>query len=303
MSPQSAGRDAICAVVVTYFPKLGFAENLVAIAPQVDKLVIVDNGSGAEDIAMIRRAAERVGADVVRLGSNRGIAFALNMGRKIAREHGSFWLATFDQDSTATPEMFKEMALAYSSYPYPDRIAVITPCHVDPHLGVTMGDKSYEAAGPGWRVVSLALTSGNLVNLDAAEAVGGFDDSLFIDSVDHEFCFRLREHGYEVLEATRSVLHHSLGNLERHWFIYRWVIVTNHPALRRYYMSRNRLILWRQYWKRRPFWVIRDIKRFLLDMLCVILYEKQPGAKMRMAMRGFFHGIKNIRGAFTPNPP
>jgi hypothetical protein len=68
-------------------------------------------------------------------------------------------------------------------------------------------------------------------------------------------------------------------------------------------MSRNRLILWRQYWKRRPVWVIRDIKRVLLDTLLVVLYEKQPGAKLRMAMHGFLDGIKNVRGAFTPNPP
>jgi rhamnosyltransferase len=303
MSARLVDRAAICAVVVTYFPKGGFAENLAAIAPQVGKLVIVDNGSSAEDIAMIQTAAERVGAEVVKLGSNRGIAFALNMGGKIAREHGSPWLATFDQDSTATPEMFKEMAAAYSSYPHPERIAVITPCHVDPRLGMRMGDRSYEALGSGWRVVGLAMTSGNLVNLDAAEAVGGFDDSLFIDSVDHEFCFRLHEHGYQVLEATRAVLHHSLGNLERHWFIYRWVMVTNYPPLRRYYMSRNRLILWRRYWKRRPVWVIRDIRRFLFDLLFVILYEDRPGPKVRMAMHGFSHGIKNVRGAFTPDPP
>ena len=252
---------------------------------------------------LIQTAAEQVGATVVLLGYNRGIAFALNMGRKIAREHGNSWLATFDQDSMATPEMIKQMALAYQSYPYPDRIGIISPCHVDRRLGIMVGDQSYEVAGPGWRVIGLTMTSGNLVNLDAAEAVEGFDDSLFIDSVDHDFCFRLRERGYQVLEATYAVLHHSLGNLERRWFIYRWVTVSNHPALRRYYMSRNRLILWRQYWKRRPVWVIRDIKRVLLDTLLVILYEKQPGAKLRMAMHGFLDGIKNVRGAFTPNPP
>ena len=40
-------RLEICAIVVTYFPKAGCADNLTALAPQVGHIVIVDNGSSA----------------------------------------------------------------------------------------------------------------------------------------------------------------------------------------------------------------------------------------------------------------
>src|ERR1700686_4316422 len=97
-------KSAICAVVVTYFPKLACVENLAALAPHVGKLLIVDNGSSVQTLEPVEVAAQRLDATVVRLGSNLGIAAALNVGLKLAREQGYRWLATFDQDSQATPE-------------------------------------------------------------------------------------------------------------------------------------------------------------------------------------------------------
>jgi rhamnosyltransferase len=144
------------------------------------------------------------------------------------------------------------------------------------------------------------MTSGNLVNIEAASAVGGFDASLFIDYVDHEFCLRLRAHGYQIVEATRARLLHSLGDLQRRQFIFRRVTVTNHPVARRYYISRNRLMIWREYWRREPRWVIRDIRGFVFETVYIVLYEEHAGAKLRMISLGLLDGIRGVRGAFDP---
>ena len=45
----------------------------------------------------------------------------------------------------------------------------------------------------------------------AAEAVGGFDESLFIDGVDFEFGLRLNRHGYRVLILRQATLEHRPG--------------------------------------------------------------------------------------------
>jgi rhamnosyltransferase len=298
MSIRAIERSDICAVVVTYFPKAGCAENLAALAPQVGKLVIVDNGSSAQSLEPIEAAARELDATVVHLCANLGIAAALNAGLKFAAERGYRWLATFDQDSRATPGMLAEMAGVLASYPHADRVAVLSPCHVDRGLGFTVRERSSEATGSGWRVVTSVMTSGNLVSLEAAAAVGGFDDSLFIDYVDHDFCLRLRRHGYQILEATRATLLHSLGAMERRRFLFVRVHVTNHPVVRRYYMSRNRLIVWRRYWRAEPRWVLRDVRHFLFEAAYVLLYEKQTGAKIAAIVRGLHDGLRNIRGAF-----
>jgi rhamnosyltransferase len=295
MSSNAIQRSEICAVVVTYFPKAVYAENFAALASQVGKILVVDNGSSAETLEPMEAAALRVGATVVRLGSNLGIATALNAGLRTAREQGFRWLATFDQDSRCTPRMIEEMARVFESYPQPHRLAIVSPSYVDRTHGFAVRQR-HGAAGVGWRILPTTMTSGNLVNVEIATAVGGFDDSLFIDYVDHEFCLRLRRHGYQVVEATRATLLHSVGAMERRWFLFRFVVPTHHPAVRRYYMSRNRLILWRQYWRQEPVWVIRDIRRFVSEAVYVMLYEKQVSAKFPMILRGLRDGIRGVRG-------
>jgi rhamnosyltransferase len=296
MGVYAIQRSEICAVVVTYFPKAECADNFAALASQVGKVLVVDNGSTAETLGPVEAAAQRVGATVVRMGSNLGIATALNAGLAMARKEGFRWLATFDQDSQCTPGMIEEMGRVRESYPHPDQLAIISPSYVDRAQGFAVRERRSEATGEGWRILPTTMTSGNLVNVEIATAVGGFDDSLFIDSVDHEFCLRLRGHGYRVVEATRATLLHSLGTMQRRRFLFRLIKTTNHPAVRRYYQSRNRLLIWRQYWRQEPKWVAQDIRRFVFESMYILLYEKQVRPKLSMIARGLRDGMRDVRG-------
>jgi rhamnosyltransferase len=270
------------------------------LASQVGEILIVDNGSSEEALNAIRTAARAVGATVLEFRDNMGIATALNAGLNFARDRGYPWLATLDQDSRVTDSMIAGMSQALASYPDPDRVAVITPVHVDNRAGVRIKDGGCEDAGCGWRVLASTMTSGNLVNVQAASVAGAFDESLFIDYVDHEFCLRLRRRGYRVLEASAARLIHSLGKMESRRFGAKRVLITNHSALRRYYISRNRVIVWGRFWTSEGRWVLRDMRRFLIESAFIVLYEKQAMTKLWMTIRGVIDAIRNVRGAFKP---
>jgi rhamnosyltransferase len=295
---QGITRSDICAVVVTYFPQPGCAENVLALAPQVGRLLIIDNGSSDETLQPIEDAAQNVGATVLRLGSNLGIAKALNTGLQVAYEQGFRWLATFDQDSHSSVAMLEEMSDALDSYPSRDLVGLIAPVHVDRRAGIVVSDRRREESGPTWHVIRTTMTSGNLVNIETARAVGGFDDSLFIDYVDNEFCLRLRRRGYRILEATLAHLSHALGDLEVRNLGLARAGITNHSALRRYYITRNRLFVWREYWRSEPAWVLRDMRRFVSEAAGIVLFEQDTAAKFRMILRGTRDALHNIRGAF-----
>lgn len=297
---ERIARSDICAAVVTFFPEPESAEHLLALAPQVGRILVIDNGSPPESLEPIESAARNIAVSVVRLGSNLGIATALNTGLRLAASQGFRWLATFDQDSRATESMLEEMAQALAAFPERDRVGLVAPLHQDRRGGVTVSDGRREKAGPGWNVIRTTMTSGNLVNIAAAQAVGGFDDSLFIDYVDHEFCLRLRRRGYRILEATRAVLDHALGNMEMRSLGVARMGVTHHPALRRYYITRNRMLVWRGYWRSEPAWVLRDMRRFLSESAGIVLFEKDAAAKVRMTLRGMRDASRNLRGAFDP---
>jgi rhamnosyltransferase len=292
-------RSDICAVVVTYFPEADTAQNLQALASQVGRILVVDNGSSPELLEPIESVD--VGATIVRLGSNLGIAAALNTALRSAHEQGFSWLATFDQDSTATPDMVAEMGHVLSAYPQPDLVGLIAPRHKDRRSGVVVRDGKPERQGVGWSVIRTTMTSGNLVNIAAAQAVGGFDDSLFIDYVDHDFCLRLRKHGYRILEADNAVLDHALGRLEVRDLGLVNMGVTHHSALRRYYMTRNRMLVWRRYWRQEPRWVARDLRRFITESLGVVLFEKERRLKLRMMRQGIGDAIGGRSGPHRAN--
>jgi rhamnosyltransferase len=288
----------VCAVVVTYFPRPGCADNLSALLPQVGKLLVVDNGSDEKSFQPVAAAAERLGAGIIRLGSNTGIATALNVGLRFARDQGYQWYATFDQDSTPPPDMIQTMLRARGAYPRPAEVALISPCHVDPRLGLVTAYPWTEESGEGWRVTTSALASGNLVSVEAAARVGGFDETLFIDWVDIEFCLRLRRLDYRILQAMHAKLSHSLGELDVRRFIAKPVVITNHAAVRRYYMTRNRIITWGRYWRREPLYVLWDIYFFLRDTLYMVLFEQNVMRKAAMTARGMRDALMNIRGPF-----
>ena len=291
-------RSDICAVVVTFFPQPDTADNLLALAPQVGRLLIVDNGSSAETFQPLEPVARELGATVLRLGKNVGIAKALNIGLQHARDQGCLWLATFDQDSRAYPGMLAAMARALADYPESPRVGLIAPVHVDRRAGVVMSDRYREASGATWHVIRTTMTSGNLVSVAAADQVGGFDESLFIDYVDNEFCLRLRQRGFRILEASLAQLGHALGNLEIRDLGFVRTGITHQSALRRYYMTRNRLLVWRQYWRLEPAWVLRDMRRFLSESAGIVLFEKDARAKVQMMWRGIRDASRNVRGAF-----
>lgn len=65
-------------------------------------------------------------------------------------------------------------------------------------------DKPYEN-------VKIALTSGTLIKLEAWRNIGLFNELLFVDEVDHEFCYRLRSEDYNIVKVNGVFMNHKIG--------------------------------------------------------------------------------------------
>jgi rhamnosyltransferase len=127
------------------------------------------------------------------------------------------------------------------------------------------------------------MTSGCLLDLVAWQVVGPFRDDFFIDFVDNEYCLRLRREGYRVLRANRANLEHAVGDISR----YGPLIATNHSPLRRYYKTRNRLWVFREYLPDFPGHCLFDLVRLAKEIGSILLFEVEKWAKLRMMWRGF----------------
>ena len=140
------------------------------------------------------------------------------------------------------------------------------------------------------------ITSGSLLSLKAYETVGPFRNELFIDGVDHEFCLRLRAAGYRVLITREPLMRHELGRQVRYRLGPVDFAMSNHSARRRYYMSRNRLLIAREYLLREPAWVLRSLATAAAEFVLIPFLEPRPWAKWRAIALGVWHALRGRTG-------
>lgn len=288
--PPAPSTESICAVVVAYFPDEGFEARLQTILPQVGRLVIVDNTPDAVSLSpeMIAAWGERL--HCIANHANRGVAAALNQGLEYALQIGCKWLLTLDQDTRC----------------YPDMVATLLQVHeaCEPEAAV-IGGNYFDSQNHQLKVAAggdtecleqkTVITSGSLVNAGVAREVGGFREDYFIDQVDHEFCLRVRAHGYRVVISRKPVMAHSVGG-PGGARLPLLGILPNHPPLRKYYIARNTVVTVAEYWLREPDWCLRRSVRLLLGLLLMSTLEKQRLAKARAFAAGFMDGVRRRMG-------
>jgi rhamnosyltransferase len=129
------------------------------------------------------------------------------------------------------------------------------------------------------------LTSGSLFRTEVYLNAGPFDESLFIDCVDIEYCLRLRSMQLCIAEAEDAILVHSLGRTTVHKMLGKNLPVTNHSPLRRYYMTRNSLYVVLRY-PRELSWIRHISVATFQDVIKILFFEKNKIAKLCSMIRG-----------------
>lgn len=273
----------LAGVTVLYDPDSSVEDNIASYIDDVDKLYIVDN-SKADNSA--RFCGDKL--CYISNGENLGIAAALNIGAKRAIEDGFLWLLTMDQDSSFSKGSIPQLAAFINESESPDKIGIVSPLH---KTGIELGIAYERVDSP-----DTVMTSGNIVNLGAYSAVGGFKDWMFIDAVDFDFCLNLRKHGYEILRLTYVELCHRVGDMIEGKFLSKTVYSLNHSPMRRYYIVRNRHYFYDMYKDDFPEYCKAELGRTLPEVIKLILFEKDKIKKLRAMHKGYRDYKKGIKG-------
>ena len=287
----------IACVVVTYNPDNSLIEGINLLSDQVDKILIVDNGSKESGIKLIKeiKKCNEDKIEVVFNEDNLGIAAALNIGAKYAIEHKYQWLLTMDQDSRPAKDMVEKMIKTYEDMPLEKRDEVMS---IFPNFFDQSVQNEEEHSNEPYEYVDAEITSGNLVNTKVFDKIGFFDEGLFIDMVDTDFCMRLYRENIKMIKVYDAVLFHSLGEGKRVKTIFGGFNTSNHSALRRYYMTRNRFYTWEKYKDLNSFTLNRDKGLFKKEFVKIILGENDKLNKVKMVFRGYMDYKRGITGKY-----
>ena len=222
----------ICAGIVTYNPDIErLKENIDAVKSQVDKIFLIDNASN--NIVNIQILTEISQTVLIKNTENLGIAKALNQLCERACQEGYESILTLDQDSVVPEGMVLELAK------YAGRtVAIVAPDIVYRNNENLTGAPKDTVDNVEW-----VITSASLTNLAVWKEIGGFDEKLFIDGVDRDYCIRAGRAGFSIIKNRNAQLLHELGNLKCRKLFGRTIYVTNHSPFRYFYMARNALYL------------------------------------------------------------
>lgn len=282
--------SAAAAVIVTYNPKADeIADFVDALLDQFPIVVVADNSNDAGLRAALESALD-ARSIYVDMGGNHGIASAQNRGIAVATQAGAEYFVTLDQDSRLPRDFLSQLAQGFVEARTLGPIAAVGPRAVDAETG-----ENYVPAlsSHGLNVVQTTLASGMLTSREALNAVGPMDESLFIDLVDWEWCFRARSKGLPVMVDGRVSLEHRLG--ERHTRIPLVGRIGTPQPLRHYYAFRNHLTLCRRdYVPLR--WKLKYLVINLFKLVCYPLFMARGGERLGHMMAGIRDGLAGTVG-------
>ena len=284
----------VSAVITWFRPAAEAIEGLRDAARECGYVVVVDNTPLGEP-SLSDSVAPRDAILVLRPGSNRGLAAALNLGvERVPASSGAVLL--LDQDSRLPPGLVG----ALSAHLQDPGVGGVAPAPWDAdeqrYLDPRTGSRAQVATVP------VVITSGLLVHRGALQVVGPFREDFFVDAVDLDFCMRLRRAGYRLLQDRSLLMSHRLGSTRWHSILGVRVRASHHPGWRLYSGARNGTVLIREHLTSAPGWAVTNALLLAYWLATVIAFEPPRRSRARLFVQGVADGWRGASPRI-PVPP
>lgn len=228
-------KSRICAVTVLYQPDMEVVENIKSYANEIEKIFLYDNSENVK-VEVVEKLLNLPNVEYVSRRENMGLPVVFNEAAEAARKQGFDWMITFDQDSMAEKGMVSAMREYADSAACRRDTAVIAPV-------VNEIDNRRETQDIYSTYCDKVIQSGAMHHLAIMEKVGGYDENMFIDEVDNEYCARCIVQGYKIIKLNNALLMHNQQDaaVEKKFVEGTTVFINKFSPDRYYYRYRNAL--------------------------------------------------------------
>ena len=283
----------ISANIITFNPNVEVLQNAVnSLEHQVDKIIIINNS----DYDVLIKSSKVI---VVNLGGNFGIAKAQSIGMEKSFSEGADFVLQMDQDSEVPDGMVDKLLASYrylESKGY--NIGLIGPLDFDKitgHVNKARLNKG-KLVEERYSFVDSTLSSGSLIPKKAYLSIGGMYNDLFIDIVDHEYCWRLGASGFDVVRDNSVKLPHRIGNGKKKIL---GLISVGVPApFRHYYAVRNTLFLMRKSYPPLK-WKLTAIPKIMFKLLMYPFFLDHGASRFKFIIKGIIDGVTGKLGKYS----
>lgn len=286
------------ALIVCYFPDVKKLTKLVeAIQDGVEKVVILDNGgTPSEQIVALSHEGK---VSIVKMNSNVGLGVAFNHGFQLAQDAGVEYVLTFDQDSSPTSQYPQQILEEYVRIKklHSSTVAV-GPTIIDDRdpsvvyafseLKSSKTNNREFAPSDGAIPVLVMVQSGMLIPVKTWAEICKYDDQLFIEFVDTDWCYRVNHAGCSIYGSKLVSMRHEISDRAPYKFF--GCSLLSYSPIRRYYFFRNVVYLLKQSYV--PFYQkVRLFTGMLNRIIAMAILDQNKYKSFSDAWRGFWNGI------------
>ena len=285
----------VCAVIVSFNAPNKLVACLISVLPQVNKVVVIDNKSDQGTHDAIVDIGDNKKIEIIYNNINMGLGYAFNQGIRYSTLNGYQWTLLLDQDSVLDERMIENMLFAYNKLEKGDRekTMLLSPRIYDKNLLqelpalITTRTRSIKIYGSIKDIfIHFQISSGSLLKRELISKIGLLNEKLFIDSIDYDYCFRVLDNGYYILQCGNACLKHSLGEINNKF----GAKYSQHSASRVYFQTRNGLFIIYKYGRKYRSIAYAEIYRLVGKIPRIIFLETNKVEKIKM----YFKGIKDF---------
>ena len=276
----------VVAVVVLYNPNRLVIKNILTYHSFLENIVVVDNSETSNE-EILNDLKKMLKIHLIVNQENKGIATALNQGIQKAILLGGEWILTMDQDSYFEGDMLKNYFKLFDDLNDKVKIAALGP--------------NYEKENSLEQIIKVEnlITSGTLLNADVFKKIKGYDEKLFIDEVDNDYCYRAQLEGYDLYQCNNIFMNHALGNKKQITSIFgskKTRIL--HSPIRLYYIVRNSLYMSEKYKNVFPIAIKKTNRDVIVRIKNNLLYGSEKWSTIKFLLLGILHFKKRRFGKY-----
>jgi rhamnosyltransferase len=211
-----------------------------------------------------------------------GIAGGLNRGIDFACKTGASWITLLDQDSRIPPQQIRRLREPFDAYPAGRLV-----------IGPSIWDEQRQHRHGRWnpsthplQKTRFMITSGTTFRSADWAALGALHEGLFIDFVDHAWCFRAQVRGFQFFQHAEVILKQQFGVEHPNWLCRSLGLQLYGPS-RHFYGLRN--LRWLCLQPYIPLDLkVKEFVKMLVKPWLWILFESNRRANLEAIVTGLF---------------
>jgi GT2 family glycosyltransferase len=221
---------------------------------------------------------------IIRSKSNTGFGGACNIGLLLARQHGAHYVLLLNNDTTVENNFLDHMMSTMLANEHTGAVGAKIYYLAEPNriwycggdIKFLTGTAHHDTKDRSADFATSFITGcAMLLNMQAIEEIGLFDERYFLNVEDWDLSYRIRSAGWNMHVSSQAIVYHKTSGS----------IGGSHTFHHLYYFHRNRLLFYRKFTSGIP-----KIALFMLQFIVVL-----PTWSLLQFMRGNFVGLKALK--------